>query len=124
MNDDTQALSVDELVEYCRTQAGRLSGHVETMSVETNDLLDEIDEDIAEIRTHLEERANSTEGPTASPTTTGPNDPQRNFTELEELETELKEKCVLQTALDQAFYINSITVRTIMRSPTHHIVVW
>jgi len=98
MKDDNQVPSVDELVEYCQTQAGLLSGYVETISVETDDLLDEINEDIAEIRTHLAERANSTEGPTPSPTTTGPNDSQRNITELEQLETELKEKQTIAEA--------------------------
>jgi predicted nucleic acid-binding Zn-ribbon protein len=92
MTDDHDASSVEELVEYCRTQAGLLSGYVETLGAETDELLDEIDEDIAEIRTRLADHSSGTEGPTASATTTGPNDPQKNLTELEELETELEEK--------------------------------
>ena len=87
MTDDHDAISVEELVEYCRTQAGLLSGYVETLGAETDELLDEIDEDIAEIRTRLADHSSGTEGPTASATTTGPNDPQQNLTELEEKQT-------------------------------------
>ncbi|MEF8825278.1 MAG: hypothetical protein V5A27_02905 [Halapricum sp.] len=76
MTDDHDTISVEELVEYCRTQAGLLSGHVETIGAEMDELLDEIDADITEIRTRLAEHSSGTEGPTASSTTTGPNDPQ------------------------------------------------
>ena len=96
--DDDQALSVDELVEYCRTQAGLLSGHVERIGAETDELLDEIDEDIAELRTHLPERADSTDGPTASPATAGPSDARRDLAELEDLESELEEKQTIAEA--------------------------
>lgn len=96
--DDDQALSVDELVEYCRTQAGLLSGHVERIGAETDELLDEIDEDIAELRTHLPERADGTDGPTASPPTAGPSDARRDLAELEELESELEEKQTIAEA--------------------------
>ena len=83
MNDDGDALSVDELVEYCRTQAGLLSGRAETIGAETADLLDEIDEDIAVIRTDLAEHAGATEGPTAS-APAGPNDAEGDLADLEE----------------------------------------
>ncbi|MEF8825860.1 MAG: hypothetical protein V5A27_05905 [Halapricum sp.] len=92
MTDDHDAIAVAELVEYCRTQAGILSGYVETIGAETDELLDEFDADIAEIRTRVAEHSSGTEGPTASPTTTGPNDPQRNLEEFEEREAELEEK--------------------------------
>ncbi|MEF8842213.1 MAG: hypothetical protein V5A62_11405 [Haloarculaceae archaeon] len=92
MDDDRDALSVDDLVEYCRTQAGLLSGRVETIGAETDALLDEIDEDIAAIRTHLAEGTGRTDGPTTTPTTTGPNDAQGTLAELEDLEAELEEK--------------------------------
>lgn len=92
MSDDGVTLSVDELVEYCRTQAGLLSGRVERIGVETDDLLDEIDEDIAEIRTRLAEHAGGAERPTASPSTAGPNEAGGELAELEALETELEKK--------------------------------
>jgi hypothetical protein len=98
MTDEHDAISVEELVEYCRTQAGLLSGHVETIGAETDDLLDEIDEDIAKLRTRVAERSNGTERPTTSSTTTGPNDPADNLTELEELEAELEEKQTIAEA--------------------------
>jgi hypothetical protein len=98
MDDDDRALSVEELVEYCRTQAGLLSGHVERIGAETDELLDEIDEDIAELRTHLPERADSTDGPTASPTTAGGTDARSDLAELEELESELEEKQMVAEA--------------------------
>jgi hypothetical protein len=98
MTDDHDAISVGELVEYCRTQAGLLSGHVETIRAETDELLDEIDEDIAEIRTRVEDHSSGTEGPTTSATTTGPNGPQSNLVELEKLETELEEKQTIAEA--------------------------
>lgn len=98
MHDDREALSVDDLVEYCRTQAGLLSGRVETIGAEIDALLDEIDEDIASIRAHLTERTSRTDGPTASPATTGPNDARDALAELEDLETELEEKQALAEA--------------------------
>jgi hypothetical protein len=62
--------SVEEFVEYCRTQAGLLSGSVETMSEEADDLLEEIDEGLDEARTRLEDRSAGTER-TETPTTGG-----------------------------------------------------
>ena len=98
MTDDNDVISVAELVEYCRTQAGLLSGNVETIGAEIDELLDEIDADIAEIRTRVADHSSGTEGPTASSTTTGPNDPQRDLTEFEELEAELEEKQTIAEA--------------------------
>ena len=98
MTDDNDVISVAELVEYCRTQAGLLSGSVETIGAEIDELLDEIDADIAEIRTRVADHSSGTDGPTASSTTTGPNDPQRDLTEFEELEAELEEKQTIAEA--------------------------
>jgi chromosome segregation ATPase len=47
--------TTDELVDYCKTQAGLLSGRAETIGEEADELLDEIDEDIADLRERLEE---------------------------------------------------------------------
>lgn len=46
--------TVGELVEYCRLQAGVLTGRVETMTEEATDRIDEIDEEIATLRADLE----------------------------------------------------------------------
>ncbi|MFH5801240.1 hypothetical protein [Haladaptatus sp. CMAA 1911] len=52
--DDEDSLSTDEFAEYCETQAGLLSGHVETMASEADELLEEVDERIAAVRSRLE----------------------------------------------------------------------
>lgn len=98
MSHNGVTLSVEELIEYCRTQAGLLSGCVEMIGAETDELLDEIDEDIAEIRTRLAEHATGAKRPTASPTTVGPTRPGGEILELEELETELEEKQAIAEA--------------------------
>jgi small-conductance mechanosensitive channel len=92
MSDDGEPLSVAELAEYCRTQAGLLSGRTETLGAETDALLDEIDERIAEVRARLSEHANAVEGATTSATTTGPDDASAELSELEELEADLEEQ--------------------------------
>lgn len=91
MSDDGVTLSVDELVEYCGTQAGLLAGRIETIGAETNELLDEIDEDIGELRKRLTTHSNGPEASAASPPT--PNsDSVDEVAQLEKLETELEEK--------------------------------
>lgn len=98
MSDDTDAdaeiegLSVADLAEYCRTQAGLLSGRVQTIGEEADELLDEIDEDIAGIRTRLTGR-----GPPSaagSPGSAG----EESVAEIEDLETELEAKQALVEA--------------------------
>lgn len=54
-DEDGSSLSPEEFVEYCETQAGLLSGRVETMASEADELLDDIDAEIAEIRTRLDD---------------------------------------------------------------------
>ena len=87
MADDGGPLTVAELAEYCRTQAGLLSGRVQTIGEEADDLLDEIDEDIAGMRTRLADRA----APSAAepPATEAGED---EVADLEELEAELETK--------------------------------
>lgn len=61
-------LSPDEFVEYCETQAGLLMGSVETMATEADELLDSIDDAVAEVRSTLEEEETSvgqSDGPRA-----------------------------------------------------------
>lgn len=95
---DGIALSVEELVEYCRTQAGLLSGRVETIGEEADDLLDGIDEAIAEMRTRLEERESGARASVVSPSTSTPTEDDDEIAELEELETELEEKQAIAEA--------------------------
>lgn len=93
--DGGTSMSVDEFVEYCRTQAGLLSGEVETMSESAGDLLAEIDEGLAEARTRLGGRAAGAER-TEAPTS-GPNAGDVDVAAIEELEAALEEK---QAVLD------------------------
>lgn len=95
---DGIAISVEELVEYCRTQSGLLSGRVETISEEADDLLDDIDEAIAEMRTRLEERESSARASTVSSSTSKPTVADDELAELEEMETELEEKQAIAEA--------------------------
>lgn len=97
MSDDGPELTVEEFVEYCRTRAGLLSGHVETMREEADALLDEIDEEMAEVRRRLEEHANGVERTDAPPSATGPNPDDAALEAIEELERDLEEK---QTVVD------------------------
>ncbi len=72
---DEPALSVDEFVEYCRTQSRLLSGSIERMGDEADALLDDVDAEIAELRARLDgeadvegtERPQSADGPGESP---------------------------------------------------------
>lgn len=97
---DGIALSVEELVEYCRTQAGLLSGRIETIGAEVDELLDDIDEDIAEIRTGLAEQANGPEGPAVSPPTAGLNEWEDEVSELEEKRTVAEAKRARMAAFE------------------------
>lgn len=93
MTDDGGRLTVPELAEYCRTQAGLLSGRVQTIGEEADDLLDEIDEDIAGMRTRLADQgAPSAAEPPA--TRSGADDVE----DLEQLEEELQTKQALVEA--------------------------
>jgi hypothetical protein len=56
MTDDAGDISQAELAEYCRTQAGILAGHLERLSTELSDLLDEVEQDTADARAALTAR--------------------------------------------------------------------
>jgi hypothetical protein len=92
MTDEGEPLSVDELVEYCRTQAGLLSGRVETMGAETDDLLAEIDEELAELRARLSDHGGGAREPSAAPSTAEPADAGDEIADLEAIEADLEEK--------------------------------
>ncbi|AFZ73300.1 hypothetical protein [Natronobacterium gregoryi] len=92
------ALPIDDLVDYCHTQAGLLSGHVDTMVSEADELLDEIDERTAEIRSRLEglpEDVEATETPTS---VTAPAGAEVDLAEIEALQDDLEEKQLLVEA--------------------------
>lgn len=98
MSDDTgTALSVGEFVEYCRTQAGLLSGRVETMTDEANALLDEIDEELAELRSELEDQSGDTPRTARPPSATGP-DEEPDVDALEATGQDVEEKQLLVDA--------------------------
>lgn len=94
---DDEPIAVDEFVEYCRTQAGLLSGTVETMGAEADGLLEEIDEGLAEVRTRLDGRE-AMERADAPPSTDGPDGGEVDVAAIEELESELEEKQALVEA--------------------------
>jgi len=92
MTDDGGPMTVAELAEYCRTQAGLLSGRVQTIGEEADDLLDEIDDDIAGMRTRLADGS-------PTPAETPPTAPDEEaVAELEDLEAELESKQALVEA--------------------------
>lgn len=97
-NNDESTLSVSEFVEYCRTQAGLLSGKVEMMGTEADTVLDEIDEETAELRTRLEEQTGDITGAVAPQSADRPDDDTINIAAIENLETDLEEKQALVEA--------------------------
>ncbi|MFA9417078.1 hypothetical protein [Natrinema sp. HArc-T2] len=99
MSDDAvDALEVDEFVEYCRTQAGLLSGRVETMGDEADALLDEIDREMAEIRSRLEALPDEVPGTETPSTADIPDTSEVDVAAIEELQEELEEKQLLVEA--------------------------
>ena len=97
MSDTDSGLSVADFVDYCHTQAGLLSGRVETMREEADDLLAEIDADMAELRGQLEDHATATEGTDAPSTPEGPGG-DLDLEAFEELERDVEEKQLLLEA--------------------------
>ncbi|ARS90081.1 hypothetical protein [Natrarchaeobaculum aegyptiacum] len=96
MDEDTEeataaALSRADVVEYCRIQAGLLSGEVERMGEEATDLLEEVDEHVTEIRARLADHKDRTRTETP-PSTDGPAPGGPDVAELESLQADLEEK--------------------------------
>ncbi|WP_276252559.1 hypothetical protein [Halomontanus rarus] len=90
-------LSVDEFIDYCRTQIGLLSGSVETMRTEADDLMDDIDEELATLRSHLETQSDDLEGTATPPSTDRPTEvgSEIDVDTLEDLEAEIERKQTL-----------------------------
>jgi hypothetical protein len=97
MSEDGVTLPVAELAEYCGTQARLLAGRSETLGAETDELLDEIDDDIAAIREQLTVYSNGPDTAAASPPTPTADDGDE-VSELDALETELEEKQAIAEA--------------------------
>lgn len=94
---DEPELTVAAFVEYCRTQAGLLSGTVETIEAEANELLDELDQETAKIRRRLD-RAGNTAGPDSPQSTDAPTGEPVDVAAIEDLETGIEEKQTLVEA--------------------------
>jgi len=99
MSDDAaDTLAVDEFVEYCRTQAGLLSGRVERMGEEADELLDEIDQEMAELRSRLEALPDEVPGTETPSTAEIPATSERDVAAIEERQETLEEKQLLVEA--------------------------
>jgi len=85
MSDTDGELAVDELVAYCQTQARLLRGRVETLDEEAATLLSEIDDELSDARSRLDEQS----GVTPSPHGMGADE---ELADLDALEADLTEK--------------------------------
>lgn len=92
MSDTGDSISLNELVEYCQTQARLLHGHADTLEAETSALLSEIDEELSTVRSQLNER--DADGIDHTPSPDGPDgtNDDNELADLETLENELTEK--------------------------------
>ncbi|MFC6975964.1 hypothetical protein ACFQL1_16740 [Halomicroarcula sp. GCM10025709] len=83
------ALAAADLADYCRTQARFLWGRVETLTDETEALLDEIADDL----TDLQDSVAAHERPAGeSPDTPSPTAPEQAVDDLEARERDIEEK--------------------------------
>ncbi len=88
--EDDVTLSVDEFVDYCETQAGLLLGTVETMASEADELLDDIDDKVANVRAQLENHPGDVETADLPPSTESPGS-EIDTTVVTKLEREIEE---------------------------------
>lgn len=72
---DESPPTVDELVEYCRVQAGLLAGRAEQLQTEAATLLDAVDDDIETMRAELDAGIDTVDETVAPPSTDDPGDP-------------------------------------------------
>jgi len=91
-------LAVAEFVEYCRVQAGLLSGTVETLGDELDDLLDELDEEMAAIRAQLDGAPDNAADTVGPPSTTGPDGDELDVETLEDVQSTVEAKQALAEA--------------------------
>ncbi|MFD1563404.1 hypothetical protein ACFR99_07575 [Haloarchaeobius amylolyticus] len=99
MSDDAaDTLAVDEFVEYCRTQAGLLSGRVEQLGEEADELLDEIDQEMADLRSRLEALPDEVPGTETPSTAEVPDTNGVDVAAIEQRQETLEEKQLLVEA--------------------------
>lgn len=91
MSDERATLSGDELAEYCQTQARLLAGRTKMINEEADALLDEVEEDIAAMRSRLGAHSTDSEASATSPSAAGTDDTDE-MAALQRLEDELEEK--------------------------------
>lgn len=89
MRDTDGEFTVDELVEYCETQARLLHGQAETLDEETATLLSAIDDGLSDVRSQLDDRTGATDTQSSGELEPGPDE---EVADLEALEAELSEK--------------------------------
>lgn len=93
--DSGPTLAVEEFVEYCRTQARLLSGRVEQLRAEADEVLDDIEDEMADIRTRLDgHRTERTDAPPSA----GRNERDIDVAAIEDLESSIEEKQALVDA--------------------------
>lgn len=102
MSNDEPELSVDEFVDYCRTQSGLLSGSIQTMGEEAEAVLDEIDAAIGELGDRIDKATEAETQSTAAEITTE-GDGSMTATELEESITQKQLVVEAKQARMQAF---------------------
>lgn len=86
-------LTTGAFVEYCETQARLLWGDVETMEAELDDLLSELDTEMADLRARLGEHTDTVEG-----TVTPGSGDGTDLDDIEEIETDLEERQTVAAA--------------------------
>ncbi|WP_336001261.1 hypothetical protein [Halorientalis halophila] len=93
MSEGDAELSAEAFVEYCETQARLLLGKVDQMEAEIDELLSDLDAEMAEIRERLDGHADAVEG-TVTP---GP-DGGLDVAAIEDLEADLEERQAVAAA--------------------------
>lgn len=78
--DESDAPDAAAFAEYCRTQAALLSGRVQQMGEEADELLDEVDDALDDLRGDLDD---ATDGTAAPPSTADPDRPDPGSDEAE-----------------------------------------
>ena len=94
------ALSVEDVVEYCRVQARLLFGSVERMADEADGLLDDIDEETAALRSHLERTTGEVDGTPRPDSTDAPGSAGVDVDAVEKRESSLERRQALVEATE------------------------
>lgn len=92
MGDTGGPVTVEELVEYCQTQARLLHGHVETLEEETAALLADIDDELSTVRAQLDEQESATTESSPAPPRPNTSGTDEELADLEGIEDDLAEQ--------------------------------